>query len=239
MATLEPFTPDNINRVLCIVAHPDDMEYGDSAAVAEWAAQGIEVSYLLLTEGEAGIRGMEPAKVGPMRAAEQHEACKIVGVTTLEILNLPDGLLEANLETRRAIARAIRKHRPDAVMTMTWSLEAPWGLNHADHRATGIATVDAIRDADNPWIFPELIEDEGLEAWKATWLLAMSHDASHAVVVSEESKELAIRSLEAHAEYLAALPDHPAPRDLITGILAQGGESAGTAHALPIRPYRM
>lgn len=239
MDTLELFDPAEIRRVLCIVAHPDDMEYGGSAAVAEWASRGIEVSYLLLTAGEAGIRDRDPAEVGPLRADEQRAACDAVGVEELTILDLPDGLVEHSIETRRLIAREIRRVRPDAILTMTWNLDAGWGLNHADHRATGLSVVDAIRDADNPWLFREQITGEGLDACIAPWLLVMMHDPGHAIEVSQQSMERGIRSLEAHRAYLAALPDHPAPSDLITGVLTGGGERAGVPYALPVHAYRM
>lgn len=239
MSELEQFLPDGIERVLCVVAHPDDMEYGGSAVVAEWVDQGVEVSYLLLTAGEAGIRGMPPADVAPLRAKEQRAACDIVGVTHLTILDLPDGLLEPTPDTRRHIAHVIRTTRPQAVLTMSWNLEAGWGLNHVDHRSTGIAVVDAIRDADNPWIFSDQLSETGLSEWKADWLLVMMHEPTHAIHVSPPSVERAVRSLEAHAEYLAAIPDHPTPRDLITGALTAGGERAGVPFALPIRAYRM
>lgn len=238
MTTLERFDPTGIQRVLCIVAHPDDMEYGASAAVAEWTSQGIEVSYLLLTAGEAGMRGRAPEEVGPLRSEEQRRACEIVGVSKLEILNLPDGLIEHSIETRRRIAQAIRETRPEAIFTMTWDLEAGWGLNHADHRATGLAVVDAIRDADNPWLFREQLVG-GLEAWKTTWLLATAHRPDSAIEVSEHSLKLGIASLAAHSEYLAALTDHPTPEDLVTGVLTSGGEQAGVPYALPVHAYRM
>lgn len=239
MASLQLFDPVGIKRVLCIVAHPDDMEYGGSAVAAEWAEQGIEVTYLLLTAGEAGIRGLSPEQTARLRAAEQREACDIVGVDQLTILDLADGLVEHSIETRRRIAREIRATRPDAIITMTWKLQAGWGLNHADHRATGLSVVDAIRDADNPWLFREQIEGERLEAWKTEWLLVMMHDSEQAIPVSEESLERGVRSLEAHRVYLDALSDHQKPRDLITGVLRGGGEAAGVPYALPIRAYPM
>lgn len=238
MTTLERFDPTGIRRVLCVVAHPDDMEYGGSAAVAEWTAQGIEVSYLLLTAGEAGMRHLPPEQTGPLRAAEQREACDIVGVKNLTILDLPDGLVEHSAETRRRIALAIRQTQPDAVITMTWDLDAGWGLNHVDHRSTGLAVVDAIRDADNPWLFREQLTD-GITEWKTTWLLATAHRPTHAIEVSARGLELGIASLAAHREYLAALTDHPTPTDLVTGVLTGGGEQAGLRYALPVHAYRM
>lgn len=237
MKPIEHFSPEGISRVLCIVAHPDDMEYGGSAAIAEWSSAGIEVTYLLLTAGEAGIRDRNPEEVMLIRAEEQREACTIVGVHHLEILNHPDGELTHTLELRKNIARKIREYRPHAVVTMTWELESAWGLNHADHRATGTATIDAIRDADNPWVFSDLLDSEGLAPWKTEQLIVLGHRPSHAILISPEACELGIRSLEAHREYLAALPDHPVPREMIPTMLARGGEAAGTDLALLVRVF--
>ena len=239
MTALELFDPAGIERVLCVVAHPDDMEYGGSAAMAEWTSRGIEVSYLLLTAGEAGIRDMAPGRVRPLRAAEQRAACDTVGVERLTILNFPDGLLEPGLTLREAICREIRAVRPQVIVTMSWELEAGWGLNHADHRATGLSVVDAARDADNPWLFPEQLTSGELAAWKADWLCVTMHRPEHAIEVSAASLDLGVSSLEAHREYLAALPDHAAPRDLITEILRGGGEAAGVPYALPIHAYAL
>lgn len=238
MSELPLFDDTLVNRLLCIVAHPDDMEYGASAAVAKWTSQGKEVSYLLLTRGEAGIRDMDPEKVAALRADEQKQACALVGVSDLEILEFPDGLLAPDLELRHAIAKKIRQFRPDAVMVTTWDLKTGWGLNHVDHRAAGIATVDAIRDADNPWLFTDL-KDDGLEAWKADRLLVNGADATHAVELEPDHVDRAVKSLEAHTVYLEALSDHPAPSEMIPGITADGGQSAGVEYALPIQVYDM
>lgn len=228
-----------IRRVLCIVAHPDDMEYGSSAAVAQWSSRGIEVGYLLLTSGEAGIRDMDPGTAGPLRAEEQKRACEIVGASALTILDLPDGQLQADLVLRRRIAQQIRRFRPDTVLSMTWELETPWGLNHADHRAVGLAVVDAIRDADNPWLHCADREADELDPWAATWLLVTGSQDTHAVPVSESAVELGIASLSAHEVYLAALPNHVPPRELVTTILTQTAHAAWTEYALGVRAIRM
>lgn len=223
-------------RVLCVVAHPDDMEYGTSAAVATWTARGVEVGYLLLTSGEAGMQ-RPPAEVGPLRAQEQRAACDIVGVTDLTILDHPDGMLEYGLPLRRDIARRVREFRPDAVVTAVWDVEAYGGLNQADHRAAGLATIDGVRDADNTWVFPELA-DAGLEKWHARALLVAGHpEPTHAMAIDETAVEASVTSLEAHAAYLADLPQHPKPRDFIPEILRQGGEAAGSPYAVTFRTY--
>src|SRR5690606_22347773 len=110
---LPSFPSDTIERVLCVVAHPDDIEYGTSWVVAAWTAQGIEVSYLILTRGEAGMDASEPAATAELRVAEQIEGSRLVGVSDVEFLDYPDGLLEYGLGMRRDIARAIRQRRPD------------------------------------------------------------------------------------------------------------------------------
>lgn len=242
MSKLPYFDDADLKRVLCVAAHPDDLEYGASAAVARWVARGVDVSYLLLTAGEAGMRSRPPEEVAPLRAAEQRAACAAVGVADLSILDLPDGLLEADLQTRRLIAKRIREFRPDTVVVPTWQLEVDWGLNHADHRATGVATIDAIRDADNPWLFRDL-HDSGLHAWGVSRLVVVGGPAAELIDVTGESLERAIASLEAHEGYLAELGEgHPLPREMleeITGGAAHLGDDRTVTHALGVTVYPM
>lgn len=238
-----PFYDDaSLSHVLCVVAHPDDLEYGASAAVARWTARGVRVSYLLLTAGEAGMRSRDPEEVAELRAAEQRRACEIVGVDDLVILDLPDGMLQADLETRRRIARRIRQVRPDVVVTQPWELKVGWGLNHADHRAAGIATVDAVRDADNPWVFRELLEQERLEPWAAKELLVIGGEPTHLVDVTGEPLEKGIASLQAHEEYLAELGGDFDVRAMLEGFTAELGaavDDEGITHALGVTVHPM
>ena len=236
---LELLPDADFSRILCVVAHPDDVEYGTSAAVAAWTAHGVQVTYLLLTAGEAGMQ-RPPAETGPLREAEQREACRIVGVEDLRILDHPDGMLVYSLDLRRDITRVIRQVRPDAVVTGDWAVELGWGLNQADHRAAGLACLDAVRDADNTWVFPELAATGGLQKWATRWLLvAGSREPTHGVDVSGQPLERGIASLEAHRDYLADIPGHPAPRDLIRGMTAAGGEALGVANAVLFRAHRL
>lgn len=236
---LERLPDEDFQRVLCVVAHPDDVEYGTSAAVAAWTARGVEVAYLLLTGGEAGMQ-RPPAETRVLRAAEQRAACETVGVTRLTMLDHPDGMLVYSLDLRRDIAREIRTFKPDAVVTGAWDVEVGWGLNQADHRAAGLACLDAVRDADNTWVFPELAATEGLPKWGVTWLLVSgAAQPTHGVEVSGEPLERGIASLEAHTAYLADLPDHPAPRELITGFATAQGEALGVPHAVLFRAHKL
>jgi LmbE family N-acetylglucosaminyl deacetylase len=191
---------------LCVVAHPDDMEYGAAAAVARWTAQGKRVVYLMVTSGEAGIDSIEPERSGPLREAEQIASAALVGVDTVEFLGYPDGVVEYGLPLRRDIARAVRRHRPEIVITTNFR-DTYGGVfpNQADHIAVGRATLDAVRDAANRWVFRELVE-EGHQPWpgvRQVWA-GGSPDARHAVDTTEHF-ERGVASLEAHKAYLEGL----------------------------------
>jgi LmbE family N-acetylglucosaminyl deacetylase len=238
MSSPLPALPEeSFQRVLCVVAHPDDMEYGMSAAVARWTARGIEVGYLLLTRGEAGMPN-PPEETARIRLAEQQAACEVVGVKHLTVLEHPDGVLVYNLDLRRDICREIRRFKPDVVVGGAYQIEAPWGFDQADHRAAALATLDAVRDAGNRWVFPEQIGE--LEPHGVRWYLIPAPpggDATHGVDVTGEPLRRAVASLEAHAEYLAALPGHPAPADMIPMFAAMNGKAMGVEHAMLFRAH--
>jgi LmbE family N-acetylglucosaminyl deacetylase len=234
---VQPFPDDAFQRVLCVVAHPDDVEYGTSSAVAAWTSQGIDVAYLLLTRGEAGMDASAPEQTAQLRVREQVAGSDAVGVSQVDFLEYPDGVLEYSLQMRRDIARVIRAYRPDAVVVGSWDVEFLAGLNQADHRVAGLAALDALRDAGNKWVFPELVDD-GLEPWSPRWLLVGGDSRpTHGVDVTGEALERGIASLEAHREYLAGIPGHPPPRLMITGITAMQGRSMAVANAVLFRAY--
>lgn len=236
-AKLPLLPPDAFTTVLCIVAHPDDIEYGTSPAVAVWTAAGVEVAYLMLTRGEAGMDGLPPAETGPLRTREQIAAGAAVGVSAVDFLGYPDGVLEYSNALRRDISRAIRRFRPDAVLTGTWEVEFVAGLNQADHRVAGLAVLDAVRDAGNRWVFPELL-DEGLEPWSPRWLLVGGHpQPTHGIDVTGEPLERGITSLEEHREYLAMIPGHPPARALLSMITGMQGRAIGTPNAVLLRAW--
>ena len=204
--TLADF-PDGWHKATVVVAHPDDIEWGIAGAVAAWTAAGREVSYVLVTSGESGIDALPPDEAGPAREAEEHASGAIVGVTDIEFLGHPDGRVEETLALRRDLAAAIRRHRPDVVVAQHWGER--WGVepgatwNTADHRAVGRATVDAVGDAGNRWIFRDIAE----EPWSGLQWIAVAADpsrATHAVGVAGIG-DADVRSLAAHERYLRAL----------------------------------
>jgi LmbE family N-acetylglucosaminyl deacetylase len=233
-----PALPDDeFRKVLCVVAHPDDVEYGTSSAVAKWTSKGVEVGYLLLTRGEAGMPN-PPEETIRIRRGEQEAACAAVGATSLEMLEHPDGVLQPSLDLRRDIARAIRRFQPDVVVTGSWEVEFVAGLNQADHRVAGMACLDSIRDADHPWLFPELVEDEGLGKWGVRWFLVSGHSQpTHGVDVTGEPLARGVASLEAHREYLGAIEWHPEPSELIPMFTGMAGKRLGVDNAVLFRAW--
>ena len=232
--TLQPM-PEDWERAVAVVAHPDDLEYGAAAAVARWTRQGKQVAYVLATRGEAGIEGMAPDVAGPLRADEERRSAAVVGVTDVDFLDHPDGLVEYGLPLRRDLAAALRRHRPEVVLTMnfdlTWGEEGP--VNHADHRVVGLAAVDACRDADNSWLFP----DAG-PAWhgiKAIYVAA-SGNPSH-FVDTTDTIDAGIASLREHKAYLDGLGGDFEPGEFLRNMAGFVGLAAGCEYAMGVRRY--
>jgi LmbE family N-acetylglucosaminyl deacetylase len=231
---------DGIERVLCVAAHPDDLEYGTAAAVDRWTTAGVEVVYLLVTRGEAGIDGLEPADAGPLREQEERDGAREVGVEVVEFLDgYRDGTVEPDLRLRRDLARAIRRHRPQLVTSLTHRERfVGGGTNQADHRVVGLACVDAAAAAGNRWIFPELRGD-GHEPWGGVRAVALSASprATHAVDVTGHF-DAAVRSLAAHRAYLDGLGDDaPDPAEMLRGMFEAGGRGQGVEHAVTFEVF--
>jgi LmbE family N-acetylglucosaminyl deacetylase len=142
--------PDDWRRAVAVVAHPDDLEYGCSAAVASWAADGRQVAYVLATRGEAGIDTLAPERARSLREAEQRAAAAAVGVSTVEFLDHRDGVIQYGVPLRRDIAAAVRRHRPEMVIT----------LNHRDTWAHGAFDPRSdVKGVDDLTLFPDLADE--------------------------------------------------------------------------------
>ena len=218
-----------------MVAHPDDLEYGVASAVARWTGQGKDVMYVLATSGEAGIDGMAPDEVGPLREQEERQSAEVVGVSHVEFLGHPDGAVEYGVALRRDLAGAFRRLRPDIVITMNFDLS--WGdgggFNHADHRAVGLAALDACRDAANRWLFPELGEP-----WQGIGgaYVAASNPPSHYVDVGDTLAK-GVASLEEHRAYIEGLGNDFDAEDFLTNMAGFGGMAAGCDFAVLFRRF--
>ena len=162
-------TWDTSQKILVILAHPDDPEFFCGGTLAEWAREGHDITYILITSGDKGFNpateaDMTPEKLVPIRKVEQADAAKVIGANPPLFLDLPDGYLIPDLNLRRIIVREIRRHKPDILVTCDpQNLFAVYGINHPDHRACGQVVLDAVFPAaGSPVFFTELL-DEGFE----------------------------------------------------------------------------
>jgi LmbE family N-acetylglucosaminyl deacetylase len=228
--------PEDWNSAVAIVAHPDDLEYGAAAAVARWTRQGKSVAYVLASSGEAGIAGRDPAQVGPLREQEERDSAELVGVREIVFLGHPDGLIEYGIPLRRDLAGALRRFQPEVVITMsfdlTWGEDGP--VNHADHRAVGLATLDACRDAANEWVFSDL----GPPCTSIKHAYVGSADPTHFVDVTD-TIEAGIASLRAHEAYLDGLGRDFDPDEFLRNMAGYVGLGAGVEYAVGFRHYPM
>ena len=201
-----------------------------------WTAAGTEVTYCIVTDGDAGGFDETPRdQMGPLRQAEQRAAAAAVGVTDVRFLGYPDGRLELTLDLRRDISRVIRQVRPQRVLTT--SPERFWdriGASHPDHMTVGESTLRAVYpDARNPFAFPELLQDEGLEAWTVSevWLGA-SPRADHAVDVTD-LVELKFAALKSHVTQVSHNPDL---EKFVTGWMSRPPRASACPRAASPRP---
>lgn len=193
---------DDQRRVLLVAAHPDDPEFSSAGTVAQWVRAGIEVVFVLATSGDKGTpdREMTGERLSSQREDEQRAAAARLGVETVEFLRFPDGELTPSLELRGAITRMIRKYRPYAVIThdplaLFYNNEF---INHPDHRAVGLATVDAIYPtARDPLQFIEHIR-EGLEPHKVKELYLWGNEQPNVWVDISDSIEDKVEALKLH-----------------------------------------
>src|SRR5579859_670737 len=233
---MEPL-PEDWDRAVAVVAHPDDLEYGVAAAIARWTRQGRHVAYVLATAGEAGIEGMAPHVTGPLRQDEERRSAAVVGVSDVEFLGHPDGLIEYGVPLRRDIAAAIRRHRPEVVITMSFDLT--WGddgpVNHADHRAVGLATLDACRDAANSWVFTG-----AGPSWNGVKSIYVAGTASptHFVDVTG-TIDVGVASLREHKAYLDGLGREFDPEEFLKNMAGYVGLGAGCEYAVAFHRYPM
>ncbi|HZD99856.1 MAG TPA: PIG-L deacetylase family protein [Micromonosporaceae bacterium] len=194
---------DDAKRVLCVAAHPDDIDFGFAGTVAGFVAAGLHVTYLLVTRGDAGGFDDTPREQMPLlREAEQRAAATAVGVEDLIFLDgYRDGTITVTLELRRDISRVIRQVRPDRILTN--SPMRRWdriGAGHPDHLAVAEATTCAVYpDARNAFAFPELLADEGLEPWtvREMWFVASPNPDHFVDITDVYPRKLA--ALQAHA----------------------------------------
>src|SRR5215472_7462819 len=217
-----------VGRILVVSAHPDDVDFGSAGTVAGWTDGGIDVVYCVVTDGAAG--GSDPSvsrsEMVTIRQAEQLAAAKCVGVSDVRFLGYPDGQLEPTLALRKDLTRVIRQVRPDRLICQ--SPERNYDrlpVSHPDHRAAGSAAIDAVYpDARNPFAFPDLAADEGLEAWtvREIWISGGAQP-SHFVDVTDNFHRK-VAALRAHDSQVGGMDGL---EDFVRGWLSRNAAMGG------------
>jgi Uncharacterized proteins, LmbE homologs len=224
-------------RFMVIAAHPDDAEFGPAGTAARWIDAGSEGWLVCCTSGDQGGEDpdADPLALAAVREAEQRAAAAIIGYTGVTFLHQPDGALANDLALREQLVREIRTFRPDAVLATDPDtiFYKNGGINHTDHRAAGIAAVDAVYPAArNPMAFPWLARS-GLAAHKVRRLYLFWSDRSDTWVDISATLERKIDALRAHATQI-----HD-PEGLAARIRTWAGEEAATIGATAAEGLRL
>jgi LmbE family N-acetylglucosaminyl deacetylase len=201
----------DLERVMVIYAHPDDAEFGSSGTISKWAREGVEITYVMVTNGASGSSDPEMTRerLAKIRAQEQRNAAEILGVKEVMFLGFEDGYLYPDLEVRKAVARAIRKGRPDAIISQdpTQRWWQPAYINHPDHIAVGEVVMRSINpDASTRLMFPELWLEEKLEPHKPKALFLVTFSDPDVFVDITDTIDLKIKALEAHVSQVGDWP---------------------------------
>ena len=203
---MTPLPDEEIKRILVVMAHPDDCDFGAGGTIAQWTSRGIEVSYCIITNGDQGGEASDfpLEEMAQVRQREQRAAGKELGVENVTYLNYRDGSLFPSLELRKEIVREIRRAKPDRMVVQ--SPERNWErifASHPDHLAAGETAIQAVYpDARNPYAFTDL-KDAGFEPWRVRELwITGSPQPNHYVDITETfPKKMA--ALRAHVSQTA------------------------------------
>ena len=229
---MEPIADSEIQRILFVTAHPDDLDFGAGGTIAQWTAKGIEVFYCICTNGDQG--GEDPSvpreEMPKIRQREQRDAAKALGVPSenIEFLNHRDGWLVPTIELRKEIVRVIRKVKPQRMVIQ--SPERNWDripASHPDHMAAGEAAIQAVYpDARNAFAFEDLLKNEKLEPWRVREVWVMSHKEPDHFVDITDTFDLKIAALNAHVSQTAHNSEMPR-------MVREWGERNANAQGLP------
>jgi LmbE family N-acetylglucosaminyl deacetylase len=228
-------------RVLVIVAHPDDADFGVAGTMARWIGAGTVARMVCCTSGDAGADDatIDPLELARTREAEQRAAAQVVGYEGVDFLHRPDGALENDLALREQLVRLIRGFKPDAVMAMdpTVVIHEDGFVQHVDHRNAGMAAIDAVYPAArNAMAFPSLVTTEGLAPWEVNQIYLFFTDKPNAWVDITQTIDTKIAALRAHTSQLRK-PDEL--EDMLRSWARENGERIGSPAAERFRLLKL
>jgi LmbE family N-acetylglucosaminyl deacetylase len=199
---------------MAIYAHPDDIEFTCAGTLARWAKAGAEISYVLCTSGDVGIDtpGMTIEKAVEIRESESRTAARIIGAKNVVFLREPDGMLQPTMELRKKLVREIRRYKPEVIVcgdpTVVWAGETY--INHPDHRAAGLAAIEAtFPAAGQPNLFEELNTEDGVAPHKPRKVYVSGWSQTDLFVNIEETINLKIDALRAHKSQMKSWDPEP------------------------------
>lgn len=197
---------EQYRRGMVVVAHADDAEWGCSGTVAKWCREGLEVVYVICTDGSKGSSDpdMTPERLADIRRKEQLAAANVLGLKEVVFLGYEDSMLQPTLELRRDIAREIRRHRPDILICPNprRGLNGTGYIGHPDHLAAGEAALAAVFPAARDRLtFPELLA-EGLEPHNVREVLITDQQEPNKWIDVSDTIEIAIEALKQHVSQL-------------------------------------
>lgn len=232
---------DTPERVLVIVAHPDDADFGAAGTVSKWIRAGSVARMVCCTSGDAGAddADTDPLALARTREAEQRAAASVVGYESVDFLHRPDGALENDLALREQLVRIIRQFRPDAVVCMdpTVIVHEDGFIQHVDHRNAAIAAVDAVYPAArNAMAFPHLVIDEGLEPHNVNLVYLFFTDHPTIWVDTSDTIEVKIAALREHVSQLRK-PEEL--EEMLRRWAREGGHEIGTQAAESFRLIKL
>ena len=221
---------------MVIAGHPDDADFGPAGTAARWIDAGSVGWLVCCTSGDQGGEdpNADPLELAALREAEQRAAAAVIGYAGVSFLHQPDGALANDLPLRELLVREIRTFKPDAVLATDPEtlFYRSGGVNHTDHRAAGMAAVDAVYPAArNPMAFPALARNglAGHEVGRIYLFWSERPDAWIDVTATLD------RKLAALAEHRSQIRDMDALSTRIREWAAEEGQAIGVAAAEGLR----
>jgi LmbE family N-acetylglucosaminyl deacetylase len=216
MADEKQFEPPdwtNVHRVLVIMAHPDDPDFTCAGAAIQMARQGIEVTYMILTNGDKGNHNPEITRnqLIAMRKIEQRNAAELCGVKQVLFMGAEDGFLRPTRSIRKRVTREIRRIRPEIIVCPHPDryLVGMGYINHPDHRNAGLVALEAIFPAaDNPMFYPDMA-DEGYLPHKISQLYVFGHENPNVQLDITDDVDLKIQAILCHKTQIANPEEAP------------------------------
>ena len=230
---------EGYQRGMVVFAHPDDAEWGCAGTVALWCAMGWDVVYVMCTDGSKGSDDpeMTSQRLVEIRAREQENAGKVLGLSQVVFLGYEDAMLQPTLELRRDIAREIRRHRPDIQICNSPARRINGGgwIGHPDHYASGEAAMSAVfPTARDRLTNPELLE-EGLEPHKVRELWVTDHLDQDLYVDVSQHMDTAVKAIQQHKSQIGDGDGEKHMRES----RKRGGEKVGLPYAESFKRFQL